>query len=174
MTINESGRVRPLNPVAFLVVAAILSPHAVCAQAWRNYHNTRFGVTADAPADWKMEPEPENNDGRIFVSPDGSAQLTISGMYSIDDGDTEIALRLAPNDGETITYKTNNGHMFVVSGTKGDRIFYRKYILSCGGSIWNDISLEYPASQKAKYDALVAHVAASLHPGDGYGVGKCK
>ena len=160
--------------VALFAVAALVGGSAASAEGWRSYHNTRFGVTADAPADWRIGPEPENNDGRIFTSPDGRAELTISGMYSVGGPEEEFALRLTPLDGETISYKTRKDRMIVVSGAKGDRIFYRKYLLSCGGAIWNDISLEYPAAEKTRYDPLVAHVAASLRAGPGYGVGKCK
>ena len=42
-----------------------------------------------------------------------------------------------------------------MSGTRGDTIFYRRSIPSCGNKIWNDLVIEYPAVQKAAYDAIV-------------------
>ena len=155
-----------------VVGATILFASGVCAEAWRSYHNDRFGATADVPANWKMQPPPANDDGRIFASPDGRAELIVNGSYaSVDDPD-ELGSRLEPMKGETIAYKQRKGDWAVVSGMKGDKIFYRKTLLSCGGAVANDISLEYPASEKETYDPLVAHVEASLRPGDGWGVDK--
>jgi serine/threonine-protein kinase len=164
-----------MRSTIILAFAASLLTLSAQAEGWRSYHNTRFGVTAEAPADWTMGAAPENNDGRVFVSPDKSAEIVISGIFSISPREEEIASRLVPNEGETVTYKKRGAASVVVSGIKGDRIFYRKSMLSCHGAIWNDLSIEYPASEKAKYDAVVAHLASSLRPGSGYDwIGKCK
>ena len=157
------------------VGGTILFTSGVCAEGWRSYHNDRFGTTADVPAGWKMEPPPANDDGRIFTSPDGRAQLIVNGSYAGVVDPDELGSRLEPMEGETIAYKQRKGDWAVVSGTKGDRIFYRKTRLSCGGTVANNVSLEYPASEKVRYGPLVAHVEASLKPGDGWGVDKkCK
>jgi len=153
-----------------LAFIAILLAGGARAESWRNYHNERFGTTADAPANWTMGSEPENDDGRVFTSPDEHAQITISGIFADADANGELASRLEPRQGETITFKKRQGKWVVASGTKGDRIFYRKTLLSCDDAVANDLLIEYPAAEKEKYDALVAHVAASLRPGRGYGV----
>jgi len=144
------------------------------AEALRAYHNDRFGTSADVPADWRPEPSPENNDGRVFTSPDGNAQAIVSGSYSVLPRDEEFRIRLEPNDGETIQFRRSGRNWVVVSGVKDEKIFYRKSLLSCRDTIWNSVSLEYPAAGKKKYDALVAHVSASLRPGSGYGSGNCR
>ena len=145
------------------------------AETWRSYHNTRFGTAADVPALWTMGPEPANDDGRKFTSPDKHAEITISGHFANVDTDDELASRLEAGEGETIKFKKRQGKWVAVSGTKGDRIFYRKTLLSCGDSIANNLWIEYPLAQKGKYDALVTHVAASLRPGPGYGMTtKCR
>jgi hypothetical protein len=73
-----------------------------------------------------------------------------------------------PLIGETITYEKRGPEWIVVSGTKGDRIFYKKSILTCHDTIWNDLWSEYPDADKQKYEALVTHVSASLHTGESY------
>jgi serine/threonine-protein kinase len=154
-----------------LILAAL--PAAASAENWRTYHNTRFGMTADYPTGWTMGAEPENNDGRIFISPDESATITISGIRALNGREAEMSERARGGDGETITYAKRGPNWIVRSGVKGDRIFYRKAILSCGDSLWNDLTIEYRAADKAKYDPLVAHAAASLKPGPGYDT-KCR
>lgn len=148
--------------ILFGAVFAILAAQSASAESWRAYHNERFGTTAEVPEGWRMGAPPENNDGRVFTSPDGRAEIVVSGMFSIGPRSEEFALRLGPLDGEIIEYDRRGRDWLVVSGVKGEKIFYRKSLLSCGDTIWNSVALEYPASEKEKYDPLVAHVAASL------------
>jgi serine/threonine-protein kinase len=154
---------------AGILCAAIAAYAALpaCADSWRSYHNTRFGATAAVPADWTMGPPPENDDGRVFISPDKRAQITISGIRALDSVQEEMAGQAKPFDGETISYLKRGNGWLVASGTKGEEIFYRKSILTCHNTILNHIYILYPKSDKAKYDKLVAHVSASLHAGGG-------
>jgi hypothetical protein len=156
----------------FVGIAAASIAGGAEAKTWRTYFNPRFGVSADVPSDWKIGPEPVNGDGRAFTSPNGSAEIGVTGIFSVLPRDEEILIRTTPGAGGTITYKVVQGNVVVVSGTRGDRIFYYKSLLNCG--IWNDLSIEYPARDKAEYDPLVAHVAASLKPGRGYNFVPCQ
>jgi serine/threonine-protein kinase len=130
-------------------------------------------VTADYPAGWEAGPAPENNDGRVFVSPDGRARVTISGIFALDSRAEEFAERAKPLDGESLTFKSRRGDWIVLSGVRGGVIFYRKALISCKDTVWNDVQIEYPVEDKAKYDSLVTHIAASLRPGSGYDA-QCK
>jgi hypothetical protein len=159
--------------VRFLALAVLLLAGPALAGSWSNYYNDRFGPSADYPAGWKMEPEPENNDGRKFTSPDGDAFVTITGNFALDSRDEEMARYTEPSEGETVTYSAKGANWVVLSGTRGDKIFYRKSLLSCDDQVWNNLHIEYPAEDKAKYDKLVAHMAASLRPGVGYNI-TCK
>ncbi|MCW2282555.1 serine/threonine-protein kinase [Rhodoblastus acidophilus] len=158
---------------ARFALALVLLAGPALADSWRSYHNDRFGPTADYPAGWTMEPEPENNDGRRFASPDGDASVSIYGHFALDSREEEMARKAEADEGETVAYSAKRANWVVLSGTRGDRIFYRKALLSCGDQVWNNISIEYPAQDKAKYDKLVAHMAASLRPGIGYNI-TCK
>jgi serine/threonine-protein kinase len=153
---------------AIAAAVVILSGWDAGASGWRTYHNPRFGVTAAYPAGWKMGPAPENNDGRVFSSPDGRARVTISGVFGLDPRAREMSIRAEPLEGEKVLYKEQKGDWIVLSGARGNAIFYRKSLLSCKDTIWNDVEIAYPAEEKAKYDPLIAHIAASLRPGSGY------
>lgn len=155
----------------FVAIAAASIAGGAGAETWRTYFNPRFGVSADVPSYWKMGPEPVNGDGRTFTAPDGSAEIGVTGIFSVLPRDEEISI-WTTRAGETITYKVVQGNVVVVSGTRGDKVFYRKSLLNCG--IWNDLSIEYPARDKAEYDPLVVHVAASLKPGRGYNFVPCQ
>lgn len=159
--------------VGALAVLAALAGSA-SAGAWRTYVNERFGTTAEVPADWRAGEPPANGDGLAFTSPDGSATIIVSGGFNVWDSlDEAYAAYGAPGDGETITYHRRADGWLVVSGTVGDLIFYRKSVLSCRDQIWNDLSIEYPAEDKAAYDGLVAHAARSLHGSGNEELGDC-
>ena len=148
----------------FCLVAVCAS--AAAAPAWKHYANDRFGVTADVPADWQAQPPPENDDGLVFLSPDGKAKLIVNGGYVMEDSAAAaLAEEAKPYDGERATYTQRGAHTVTVSGFEGDKIFYRHSLLSCGAQVWSKVYLEYPADEKAALDPIVAHVVASLRSG---------
>jgi serine/threonine-protein kinase len=161
-------------PAALAFVLLTASARIAFAQSWRSYANARFGTVAQVPRDWRAGREPENGDGFAFISPDGQATITVSGGLNIDDSvEQAMSSREQPMEGETITYKLRRGRVLVVSGLRGDRIFYSKSMLSCRDQIWNNVSIEYPAARKAQFDALVTHVAGSLRFGRSAQIPKC-
>ena len=160
--------------------ACIASVASLCPvnaeQGYRTYRNDRFGVSADIPSDWKAGQEPDNNDGLVFSSPDDAATITVSGILNADDTPASkvIAEEQRAQSGEAVTYRSKGGRQAVISGTRGAVIFYRKTILSCNDQVLNHLVIEYPAAQKQAFDALVAHVAASMRSSPGAQISKCR
>ena len=150
----------------FLALIAILFTFSADAETWRSIYTPRFGATAKVPANWVMDPPPENDDGRSFRSPNGRAQIIVSGIFALGETITD-RMASEPEIGRTITYKKRGPDWIVISGTKGDRIFYEKSILTCHDTIWNDLWIEYPEAENHNYDALVTYVSATLHAGEG-------
>jgi hypothetical protein len=160
-----------LAAIALLGFAAA----ATAAPRYLTYVNDRFGTTAEVPADWKPGEPPENNDGLRFTSPDQRAWISVYGRLHIDDTIEEAmeSFETADKD-ETITYRHRERRAVVVSGIRGDTIFYYKHVLSCRDQIWNNVHIEYPAAEKAAYDALVTRVSRSLRSGPSWQVRGCK
>ena len=169
------ARQRWLHAVLLTASIAMLAP-ASAEQGYRQYRNWRFGVSADVPSDWKAGPEPANNDGLVFASPDGAATITVSGILNADNAPAAavIADEQRAQDGETVTYRKASARQAVISGTHGNVIFYRKAILSCNDQILNHLSIEYPVAQKQAFDALVSRVAASMRSSPGAQIPKCR
>ena len=160
------------SAVAFAVALSLAVPAA--AAEWQTYVNERFGTTAEVPAGWRAGEPPANGDGLSFASPDGKAVIAVYGGFQVYDTVAEgMAALEEPLDGETITYHRRGNRSVIVSGLRGGTIFYRKWLLSCGDAVWNGVSIEYPAADKAAYDDLVTHVAGSLTPGRGYQTDDC-
>ncbi len=153
--------------------AALAPSHA--QEKYRAYRNERLGATADVPRDWKAGQPPANGDGLRFTSPDGAAFISVSGSFNSGETVAEsMENEQLADDGETITSRVKQQRLSVVSGTRGEVIFYRKATLSCNDQIVNRVSIEYPAARRAAFDALVTHVAASLRPGRGFQTEDCK
>jgi len=168
-------RLRTLWLSIAIVVAFAACTLASAAERYRVYANARFGTTAEIPAGWIAGPEPANGDGLRFRSPDGRGTITVSGNLHIwDSVDEGIALFDERDKDEKVTYRQRDGRNLVVSGTRGDEIFYERHILSCGDQIWNNLRIAYPAREKAAYDALVTHVSRSLRPGRSGQVPNCR
>jgi hypothetical protein len=166
--------IRTQGVLSAAIAVFVLVSASASAERLRTYANVRFGTTAEVPADWTADPPPENGDGRIFRSPDRRASLTVSGSLHIWDSiDQAMRIYEQPDKGEKITYRLRGPRSLVISGSRGEIIFYAKHILSCRDQIWNSIEIEYPARDKAVYDALVTRVSRSLRPGPSAQVDDC-
>jgi hypothetical protein len=161
---------------ALVTMSATSLSQASAEQGYRPYRNARFGVSADVPADWKADPKPANGDGLVLSSPDGASTITVSGILNVDGAPAAEMIRdqQRVGQGENVTYQKAAARQVVVSGLRGDLIFYRKVILSCNDQIVNRLAIEYPATQKQAFDALVSHVAGSMRSSPGAQIPDCK
>lgn len=112
-----------------LVLAAIVLTATADAQnRFATYNNERFGYSIEYPSDLlKMQPPPENGDGRSFVSTYGSTEMIVWGEYNASDKtwqeEYESELK---GFGSKPTYAVFRPGWFVISGIKDGRIYYQK------------------------------------------------
>lgn len=152
-----------------LVFALALAVGPATAADGEVYHNARFGTTIDVPANiFRPLATPDNGDGQRFESADGRASLTVFAGNNVEGRTLRQLIQAAEDDatGERITYRKAGRSWFVISGFRGDDVFYRKLLLSDGGSVGHTVELVYPATEKAIYDPLTARIANSLSVGD--------
>lgn len=157
--------------VAAGVLAALLGGSALAdAHKWQTYKNPRFGTQGIYPADlFKPLDPPANGAGQGFESKDG-ASLVIQGMFnSLDDKSPKALAReyYGADSHPNVSYESSGKDWFVLSGTRGDTIYYEKVILSCKGDVVNALTIEYPASKKQRYDGLVGRIEKAFKPGRG-------
>lgn len=153
---------------AAAAVIVLASPAA--ARDWIRYTNQRFGASAEVPAQgFTIAPPPANGDGRHWTSGDGKGEVAIYGSYT-GEAETfedyrEQLLGFARDDGIVVTYQAGKkNEWFAYSGTLDGDIVYVKAIRAapCSNLVAEHIRFRYPAEQKARYDAIVAHGAKSL------------
>ena len=148
-----------------IAAAAVLAAPAG-AETWKKYVNGRYGTFAEYPADrFRALPAPENGDGLSFEAKDGGS-LIISGGHNVEDftpATYEKFLRISSErDFGNITYRAAGAHSLVLSGLRGDRIFYEEYLFT--GDMIHTLVITYPRSAKAAYDPIVTRIARSLGP----------
>ena len=131
---------------------------------WETYINGRFGTQISYPADVFRPGEAQaDGDGRSFSSQD--AQLEVFG-FDNPSGETARSLRdrLVGSQGyEDVTYTRSGSTWLVLSGFRGDRIFYEKYFFR-GGTI-QAFGLEFPSDAKPFYAPIVEALEDTFRAG---------
>src|SRR5437588_6681227 len=96
-------------------------------------------IVALVPADWRKDPPDPNWRGHRYVSLEGDASLAFYGRPAVEQSRDQYLKALLVLEGEDVTYLRRERDWLVVSGSKGDRgerKFYRKVVLACGGQQW--------------------------------------
>jgi hypothetical protein len=158
---------------ALIGAALVAIPCVAFAQPvekWTIYFNDRYGTTISYPTRFKPGEPPDANDGLSFTADDG-AEFAVWGSFNALEHDIaglEAFLRGAPKDGEKIIYRAAGKNWLVLSGTRGDRLFYTRYLLSHRNEVENAFKISYPAALAATYDPIVTRMSKSLKAGRGY------
>ena len=165
----------PISRRVLIGAALAALPCAAFAQTgetWKTYSNDRFGTSISYPTRFKPGRPPDNNDGLSFNAGDG-AELAVWGSLNVLEHDVaglEAFLREGLKADEKITYRAAGKNWLVLSGTRGDRLFYRRYLLSHRNEVQNAFEISYPAALATSYDPIVARISKSLKAGRGYQV----
>jgi hypothetical protein len=115
-----------------------------------------------APDGWQLQPADPNWHGRRYVSPGGDAWVAFYAAPADAAALSAHMKTIAFAEGEEVTYLRGERDWIVVSGFKGERIFYRKAALACGGTRWHQVALEYPREMARSMDRYVARVARAV------------
>ena len=102
-----------------------------------------------------------------FVSRDDEAKLMV-GAWNNEVGQTpnEFKQWLLANTGgyDAMTYVPRGRTWFVISGYRGDDIYYEKVMFSCAGGVVNVFAISYPKDQRHLYDPVVEQMEDSFRP----------
>ena len=131
--------------------------------AWAGRDRTaRADLSEFVPAGWALQPPDPKWTGKRFVSPDGRAWFA---AYSSEVAAEPISYHLrsvAFTDGETLTFIRGESDWIAVAGTKGDRMFFRKAVIACGGRTWHHIAFEYPIALSRYVDPLLRRASLAI------------
>lgn len=102
-----------------------------------------------------------NEDGRTFLSPDGQAKLVVFAAFNSENFTPQeyretIVKEFTGYD--RITYGPKGQTWFVLSGFRGNDIYYQKVMFSCRGNIINALSVTFPAEEKPRYAPIIERI----------------
>lgn len=143
---------------------------------WTHYKNGRFGFQIDYPGGlFHEKPTPNRESGSVWETSDGVARLIATAAPN-ESGETlesyrTFVMQQSYADAK-FDYTPAKSTWFVLSGTKGDTIFYERIYFVCQGRFIYGWQINYPAAQRKKYDAIVEAIHRSYKVGRGDG-GTC-
>jgi hypothetical protein len=162
----------------FLILLSVLVltfAGTVVAQntAWRLYCNNRFGFCLKHPATWLPDEPPVNGDGQVWRSKDGTIELRAYGYLFFADLYPQYfpkevltldgLYRYEVGNGANLSFRLKRPTFFVLSGTVGQTIFYRKTMtVDAKDAVFATFMLTYPKSQKIALDSIVTTIANSF------------
>lgn len=172
---------RLLSVMTFAAIF-VLDPRPVqavegqAAMGWAPYRNERFGFVITFPqALLRPEPEAGGDAGRAFSTADRRVRL-LAGAGRNESGDTLDSYRRFLLDDAykdaRIDYAPVRATWFVLSGTRGDQMFYERVTFACDGRLIYGWQLVYPVAERALYDRVVEAIHRTYRVGRG-DAGKC-
>jgi hypothetical protein len=139
-----------------------LKPGRHKGAGWITYQNARFSFALKYPADvFAFDTGPGNDNVRTFLSRDGDAQLRIFARENAD-GTTLVNYRRSLIEERyasvELDHVPQHKFWFVLTGTRGDTVFYHRVIFSCDGKSMHGWEMIYPSSERTFYDLVVDEV----------------
>ncbi len=160
-----------IKMIVLFVVSFMVTGQALAQLQWRSYENPRFGYLVSYPANlFSAINNPANTGGVVFKSEDGKAHITVSASINSQNQTPESYVKWVTRESgliDLVTYSKSTKNWAVISGFKGNMVYYEKTIFSCNNRVLNWVTLLYPVSEKSLYDRLVGKVTKSLEPGKG-------
>lgn len=114
------------------------------------------------PPGWSVERTQGPKNVIRYVSPDGTAALTLRDAETQGRGIADVYATMSRRNGDDITYKRQARSWFVLSGYRGGEIFYTRVDRACGGQRWHVLELTYPRAAKRAMDAEVTRLSRNL------------
>jgi hypothetical protein len=106
--------------------------------------------------------KPESGFGARFATSDGRANLTVQSVSNNSHDSPSVFLaKMKPPSG--IVYRRVTGNFFVVSSFRNDLIWYNR--CNFAGRFATCVLINYPASEKKRWDAVVTRISNSLSKG---------
>jgi tetratricopeptide (TPR) repeat protein len=127
---------------------------------YKCYTNERYGFSIKYPSFLIIGESPTNGDGITMHSSDSSVELTVFGSNNVFNETAALSYNKLIKENSNITYKTQQGNWYVVSGIEGDKIFYEKYVVG-DGSI-NAFIIKYPSSKAKEYNSTINELNSSF------------
>ena len=155
--------------LALSVIAAIGLAPSEASERWTDQNDPQFGFSYSFPQSMFASVEGDGKPGfHYFVADNVDAKFLVGAWNKEDDATPEHFKRwMIANAGgyEEITYQPRGRSWFVLSGYRGDQIYYEKVMFSCGARVVNILAIAYPTSERHQFDPVVERMEDTFKPG---------
>jgi hypothetical protein len=138
---------------------------------WITYTNARFGYHFYYPsAIFEAGQVLENDGGQTFNSTDGHAKIVVYATHNTEKFSPAQYRKIILKDFggyDRMDYSPSGQSWFVLSGFRGDNIYYQKVMFSCGTRVINAISITFPTHEKSRYEQLIEIIEDHFKPDRG-------
>ncbi len=156
---------------SLIALALVSATDAVAFSDWATIHNKRFGFSIAYPANILFPaPTPSGQDGRVLQSKDGRAKMLVATFENGENLSLSGYRDFLLSDiyaGTKLDYAPQKARWFVLSGVRGDQMFYERVTFSCGGKLINSWAMLYPTAERKLYDKVVEAIARTYTAGSG-------
>lgn len=131
---------------------------------WTFYEDDDFGCVLDYPAGLFSPDASSPDEPKRFSSKNADVYFRIQGVENAD-GWTPQAIReryLSADIPGDVTYDRTRSDFVVLSGYRGENIFYTKVAVSADRSSACVFEITYPREQKRAFDRIVTRMSRSL------------
>ncbi|MCC5968505.1 MAG: hypothetical protein JJU15_00990 [Pararhodobacter sp.] len=132
---------------------------------WSPYVNARFGTSLRFPANqFVAQPPPDNDDGRSFLTPDGTAGFLVFGQHDMFGQSPDVALDAALRDGEYDQVRLQRvlPGEYEFTALQGSRLLHRRVLIDRAQGLIHVFEGFYPLAREAEFAALMERIALSL------------
>ncbi len=151
-----------------LIYLAAMSSVSAATWPWTYERDPDLGFQFSYPRDLFDRTEGDGKPSfHYFVSRDADAKVMV-GAWNNEAGQTPSAFKqwlLRSTGGyDEMTYVPRGRSWFVISGYRGNDIYYEKVMFSCAGSVVNVFAITYPKSLRSEFDPVVEQMEDSFRP----------
>jgi hypothetical protein len=154
--------------VAILAAVLQIAPLQAGARGWVSEREPGLGYAFSYPPELFQEIE---GDGKAsfhyFQSAGSDAKFLVGGWNNqAEESPGSFKRWLIANAGgyRELTYRPRGRSWFVLSGYRGDQIYYEKVMFSCRGRVVNVFAITYPVAQRNLFDPVVERMEDTFRP----------
>lgn len=145
--------------LALVALIAFGSLSLAATERWIELHDPQFGFKYSFPEALFASVAGDGKPGFHYFAANSSDAKFLVGAWDNRDGATPQHFKrwMIANAGgyEEITYQPRGRSWFVLSGYRGDQIYYEKVMFSCRERIVNILAIAYPIAERDRFDPIV-------------------
>lgn len=156
--------------LALVALSAFSCLSLAAKERWIEQRDPQFGYNYSYPEALFASVAGDGKPGFHYLAANASDAKFLVGAWDNRDGATPEHFKrwMIENAGgyEEITYQPRGRSWFVLSGYRGDQIYYEKVMFSCGERIVNILAIAYPVAERVQFDPVVERMEDRFSTGE--------